>query len=165
MAFFSLWEPAPTFAAAPTDGELAERIRLLCSYAVKNGPSFIDMMRQKQAGDPKFAFLAGGEGADFFRWQLYCSTYNLPPDAPLPQGAYPPHAAQAPPQQGVQPAYGAPQQLPPHVRVQSSPLISQVTPALKGVCETLGANSSRERDSRDVRDTAACLAAVAGMRP
>jgi hypothetical protein len=57
------------------------------------------------------------------------------------------------------------QQLPPHVRVQSSPLISQVAPALKGVCETLGANSSRERDSRDVRDTAACLAAVAGMRP
>eukprot|EP00198_Chlamydomonas_reinhardtii_P002852 XP_001692188.1 predicted protein [Chlamydomonas reinhardtii] len=84
--FFSPWEPAPAFAVPPSDGELAERIRLLVNYAVKNGPSFIEMMRQKQSGDPKFSFLSGGEGGDFFRWSLYTGVYQLPGDRPLPPG-------------------------------------------------------------------------------
>ncbi len=126
--FFMPWEPTPAFAYAPADSSLAERIQLLVKYAMTNGPSFIDMMKQKQRGDPKFSFLEGGEGADYFRWHLYCSAYQLSGDRPLPAGVPPPHAgtptpgapaahlqpppAMPPPQPYPQYPYGAP---PPHM--------------------------------------------------
>ncbi|KAG2488601.1 hypothetical protein HYH03_012920 [Edaphochlamys debaryana] len=95
-SFFQPWEPMPAFAQQPADASLTERIQLLVNYAMKNGPSFIDMMRQKQAGDPKFGFLGAGEGSDYFRWLLYATAYSLPADLPPPAGTYPPHVAAAP---------------------------------------------------------------------
>lgn len=129
--FFMPWEPTPAFAYAPADSSLAERIQLLVKYAMTNGTSFIDMMKQKQRGDPKFSFLEGGEGADYFRWHLYCSAYQLPSDRPLPAGVPPPHAStptpgapaahtpgMPPPQPYPQYPYGAP---PPHMPYAAPP--------------------------------------------
>lgn len=77
--FFSPQEPPPIFSAAPSDGALAERIKKLAQFAARNGPSFVDLMRTKQAGNPEYNFLNGGDGSAYWRWILYCTLYNLPP--------------------------------------------------------------------------------------
>jgi hypothetical protein len=57
---------------------LASPARLL-----RAGPSFVDMMKERQKENPEYAFLHGGEGADYYRWALYCRLYNHPLDQPL----------------------------------------------------------------------------------
>lgn len=80
--FFSPWAPPPGFAEGPADSALEQRISKLAEFAAKNGPPFVEMIRQKQAANPEYAFLNGGLGADYFTWRLYCSLYNLHPGAP-----------------------------------------------------------------------------------
>jgi hypothetical protein len=125
LTFFNPWEPAPAFAPAPPDRELADRVHLLVKFIVPNGPSFIQMMKGKHAGDPKFTFLTeGGEGYGYFRWFLYCSAYNLPPDQPLAGGAFPPHAApqhSATPPPGHYPHAAAAQPPPHHAQYAAPP--------------------------------------------
>ena len=154
-AFFTPWEPAPAFAPAPADRDLADRIHLLVKFVVANGPGFIAMMQGKHSGDPKFIFLTeGGEGYGYFRWYLYCSVYNLPPDQPLAAGAYPPHTTPQPqhlappghyphataqqphhaqyaaPQYGAPPpAYGAPPPMHPGYPAPSAPPPDAARPA------------------------------------
>lgn len=60
----------------PKDPEMLKNIEILSSFVVKNGPQFESMARAKQSGDPKFAFLFGGErgtdaalGFDFYNWK------------------------------------------------------------------------------------------------
>ncbi|CAM6081958.1 unnamed protein product [Calypogeia fissa] len=60
----------------PKDPEMLKNIEILSSFVIKNGPQFESMARAKQAGDPKFAFLFGGErgsdaafGYDFYNWK------------------------------------------------------------------------------------------------
>ena len=41
-------------------------------------------MRQKQAGNPEYAFLhPGGPGWEHYRWLLWCALHGHPPDHPL----------------------------------------------------------------------------------
>jgi hypothetical protein len=80
--FFSPHEPPPEFASAPTDDALTQRISKLAQFASRNGPSFVDLMRTKQAGNPEYDFLNGGEGSAYWRWILYCTLYSLPPGKP-----------------------------------------------------------------------------------
>jgi hypothetical protein len=79
--FFSPHEPPPDFAAKPSDEALEQRISKLAQFASRNGPSFVELMRTKQANNPEYNFLNDGEGAAYWRWILYCTLYNLPPGA------------------------------------------------------------------------------------
>ncbi|KAL6770520.1 hypothetical protein ACKKBF_B31580 [Auxenochlorella protothecoides x Auxenochlorella symbiontica] len=99
--FFSPWEPPPPFAHPPPDPALAQRIVKLVEFAVRNGPSFVDLARQKQAGNPEYGFLTGGDGAAFFTWRLFAAVNHLPADQPLPAGQHAALAAPAAPQPGA----------------------------------------------------------------
>ncbi|KAL6769583.1 hypothetical protein ACKKBG_A31580 [Auxenochlorella protothecoides x Auxenochlorella symbiontica] len=99
--FFSPWEPPPPFAHPPPDPALAQRIVKLVEFAVRNGPSFVDLARQKQAGNPEYGFLTGGDGAAFFTWRLFAAVNHLPADQPLAAGQHAAPAAPAAPQPGA----------------------------------------------------------------
>ena len=77
--FFSPHEPPPAYCMPPSDSALAQRITKLAQFAARNGPSFVELMRAKQAGNPEYAYLEGGEGSGYWSWILYCTLYNLPP--------------------------------------------------------------------------------------
>ena len=79
--FSSLWGPPPFYVPAPPDGALEQRILKLADFAVRNGPNFVELMKQKQAGNPEYQFLTGGPGSDFWRWVLHCKFYNKPAGA------------------------------------------------------------------------------------
>lgn len=55
----------------PSDDELAERIDKVVSF-LANRPQYLETMRNKEASNPKFAFLRGGNapGAAYFAWKL-----------------------------------------------------------------------------------------------
>ncbi|XP_058070475.1 uncharacterized protein LOC131219386 [Magnolia sinica] len=59
----------------PVDEEVVRNIEVLCQFIAKVGPEFENLARTKEAGNPKFAFLFGGEpgsaaavGHEYFRW-------------------------------------------------------------------------------------------------
>lgn len=65
----------PTPPQKPIDDEVVRNIEVLSQFVAKNGPQFENMARDKQAGNPKFSFLFGGEpgsdaaiGQDYFHW-------------------------------------------------------------------------------------------------
>ncbi|KAJ7515650.1 hypothetical protein O6H91_22G022100 [Diphasiastrum complanatum] len=62
----------------PSDPEVVKNIEVLATFVAKNGPQFEDMARIKQANDPKFRFLFGGEagseafiGYNFYEWKKH----------------------------------------------------------------------------------------------
>lgn len=141
--FFNPWEPPPTFVPAPADAQLLERISLLVKYATQNGPSFVEMMREKQKADPNFGFLFGGDGYHYWRWALYCTLYNIPVNAP--PGPAPGHPAPYP---GHQPAYpgAVPGQAPP-AAIPGSSITMQLTPEVEsGFAQVLEALSGSKVD-------------------
>lgn len=75
--FFQAWDTIPPWSTRPADAALEQRIAKLAEFAAKNGPPFVEMMREKQANNPEYSFLSGGVGSDYFRWRLYCGLYNL----------------------------------------------------------------------------------------
>ena len=81
--FFSPWDPPPPFAAQPADHKKAEVVQKLAQFAVKNGASFVELIKTKQQDNPEYQFLFGGENTDYYLWVLYCSLHNLPWDQPL----------------------------------------------------------------------------------
>ncbi|KAK9907575.1 hypothetical protein WJX75_006303 [Coccomyxa subellipsoidea] len=125
--FFSPHEPPPSFAAPPADDALAQRISKLAQFAARNGPSFVDLMRTKQAGNAEYAFLNSGVGSGYWRWILYCTLYNLPVDKPLaPQG----FAAQSSGSQQLQPQIAA---LPPEVSGGFSQVLAVLTASKESI--------------------------------
>ncbi|RWW70164.1 hypothetical protein BHE74_00022168, partial [Ensete ventricosum] len=72
-AFSHPYESAPPPAAPPSDPELQKRIDKLVEYAVKNGPEFEAMIRDKQHDNPAYSFLFGGEGHNYYRYKLWLS--------------------------------------------------------------------------------------------
>jgi len=76
--FFNAWDPVPAFVPVPEDTALEQRISKLAEFAAKNGPPFVDMIREKQANNAEYNFLSGGPGSDYFTWKLYCITYKVP---------------------------------------------------------------------------------------
>lgn len=56
--------------AAPTDPTILRNINTLARYVSKNGPAFEQIARVRNAVDPSFAFLRGGEGAAYYAWKV-----------------------------------------------------------------------------------------------
>ncbi|XP_057465596.1 uncharacterized protein LOC130755236 isoform X1 [Actinidia eriantha] len=59
----------------PEEEKVVRRIEVLCRFIAKSGPSFEDMARQKECGNPEFEFLFGGEPGseaavahEYFEW-------------------------------------------------------------------------------------------------
>lgn len=55
---------------APGNDKILHNIHTLARYVSKNGPAFEDIARQRNASDPSFAFLRGGEGAAYYAWKV-----------------------------------------------------------------------------------------------
>ncbi len=79
--------------------------------------------KDKQKNNPEYVFLMGGEGADYWRWSLYCALIGTNPDIPAPglgEAAYQPyadpmHASHYPPPGAAAPGLPYVQPLPPDV--------------------------------------------------
>ncbi|KAI7737907.1 hypothetical protein M8C21_032171, partial [Ambrosia artemisiifolia] len=75
----------PPPAAPPSDPEQQKCIDKLVEYAVKNGPEFEAMIREKQKDNPAYSFLFGGDGHSYYRYKLWLATrppggmFNQPP--------------------------------------------------------------------------------------
>ena len=80
--FFSQLEAPPNFAPKPQDEHLEQRVSKLAEFAQKNGPPFVNMIKEKQRGNPEYSFLESGPGAEYFIWKLYCFQFNLSPGTP-----------------------------------------------------------------------------------
>ena len=106
QAFFSPWDPPPPAVSPPEDSELAQRIDKAVEYAVKNGPQFEAMMREKQQGNAGYSFLnSQGEASGYYRFRLWSSLMEAsgvaaPWGGGMQGGGYPPQ-------------HGYPQQQPP----------------------------------------------------
>eukprot|EP00803_Ostreobium_quekettii_P003823 evm.model.scf_1238.3 EVM.evm.TU.scf_1238.3 scf_1238:26007-36121(-) len=92
--FFPPWEGPPPFVPPPEDAGLRQRITKLAEFAKRNGPNFVDLIINKQQENPEYGFLFGGEGADYYRWSLYCSLSGHPVDQPLAGAQYAPFPSQ-----------------------------------------------------------------------
>jgi len=108
------WEAPPVPTIAPQDLETRHRIEKMAEYINRNGPSFENMMQQKQQGNPAFSFLfPGTEQYPFFKWAIHCMRNGWGPDVADQMARQ--HAAQlggAQPQQAAAPQAGfTPQQL------------------------------------------------------
>ncbi|XP_019263776.1 PREDICTED: calcium homeostasis endoplasmic reticulum protein-like [Nicotiana attenuata] len=79
--FFNPYDTPPPPAPPPSDPELLKRIDKLIEYAVKNGPDFEAMIREKQQDNPAYSFLFGGEGHYYYRYKLWMAT--RPPGGPF----------------------------------------------------------------------------------
>ena len=82
--FFSPWDPPPAFATPPADAKRVDVLHKLAQFAVKNGASFVELIKVKQKDNPEYQFLFGGQDSDYYRWVLYCNCHSLPVDQPLP---------------------------------------------------------------------------------
>ncbi|KAH9318097.1 hypothetical protein KI387_019866, partial [Taxus chinensis] len=76
--------PPPPPPPKPADEEVVYHIETLCQFVIRNGPEFENMARAREAGNPKFAFLFGGEpGSDaaigfaYFQWMKMKCTAEL----------------------------------------------------------------------------------------
>lgn len=76
-------QPTVPAVAAPTDPTILRNINTLARYVSKNGPAFEQIARVRNATDPSFAFLRGGEGAAYYTWkvQQLSSSPNQPQSA------------------------------------------------------------------------------------
>lgn len=97
--FFSPWDPPPPFASPPSDSKRADVIQKLAQFAVKNGASFVELLKDKQKDNPEYQFLFGGDGSEYYRWVLFCGCHGLPAEQPLTAAQPAPQPAQ------LQPAY------------------------------------------------------------
>lgn len=70
----------------PAEKEVVRNIEVLCQYIAKVGHDFENLARVKEAGNPQFSFLFGGEpgsaaaiGHEYFQWmkRKCCSEPNL----------------------------------------------------------------------------------------
>lgn len=55
---------------APADATILRNISTLARYVSKNGPAFEEIARTRNATDPSFAFLRGGEGSAYYTWKV-----------------------------------------------------------------------------------------------
>jgi len=54
----------------PEDQEQKNIIDKLANFVARNGSKFEEMTKEKQKGNPKFAFLFGGEYFNYYRWKV-----------------------------------------------------------------------------------------------
>ncbi|KAK6160780.1 hypothetical protein DH2020_004161 [Rehmannia glutinosa] len=118
-----------TPAPPPSDPELQKRIDKLVEYAVKNGPEFEAVVREREQDNPAYSFLFGGEGHNYYRYKLWMATRPL-------MGPYnPPFPSSMPPLVG----HGRPEFDQPYrpFKGLSRPLPSDVEMELNGVLNNL----------------------------
>ncbi|CAD7696172.1 unnamed protein product [Ostreobium quekettii] len=60
----------PCTAPVPSDPGIKKAIETLAGYVAKSGAAFEEIARERNGGDPKFRFLFGGEGAEYYRWKV-----------------------------------------------------------------------------------------------
>mmetsp|Transcript_8580 Transcript_8580/g.24654 ORF Transcript_8580/g.24654 Transcript_8580/m.24654 type:complete len:930 (-) Transcript_8580:62-2851(-) len=63
----------------PENAGLKHAADTLAAFVAKNGKQFEEMARQRQNEDQKFAFLRGGDGADYYQWRLEAEKEKLQP--------------------------------------------------------------------------------------
>lgn len=101
-SFHAPYDSAPPSAPPPSDPELQKRIDKLVEYAVKNGPEFEAVVRDREQDNPAYSFLFGGEGHNYYRHKLYTATRPLmnPYNSPFPTSIplmHPPNPMMSPP--------------------------------------------------------------------
>ena len=79
-------QQAPQFTPPPADSAHALRISKLAEYTSRNGPAFEEQVRTKQALNPEYSFLQGGEGSNYYQWCLFCYAKGIPIDQPQQVG-------------------------------------------------------------------------------
>uniref|UniRef100_A0A914V3Q6 SURP motif domain-containing protein n=1 Tax=Plectus sambesii TaxID=2011161 RepID=A0A914V3Q6_9BILA len=67
----------------PLDDEQRNIIDKLAVFVVKNGTEFEEMTRQKQANNPRFAFLFGGEHSQYYQYRLACENAAAASGVPM----------------------------------------------------------------------------------
>ncbi|PFH31939.1 zinc knuckle domain-containing protein [Besnoitia besnoiti] len=72
----------------PADPELVKRIHTIAEYCCRN-PEMEALVRQRDGADPRFAFINGGEGYDYFRFAVACLQQGLDPAEQARQAADP----------------------------------------------------------------------------
>ncbi|KAL4586193.1 hypothetical protein LXL04_010825 [Taraxacum kok-saghyz] len=72
--FHGPYDAPPPPAPPPSDPEQQKTIDKLVEYAVKNGPEFEAMIREKQKDNPSYSFLFGGEGNSYYRYKLWLAS-------------------------------------------------------------------------------------------
>ncbi|PHJ24657.1 zinc knuckle domain-containing protein [Cystoisospora suis] len=81
-AYGGMMPPAPPPPPMrPADPELVKRIHTIAEYCCRN-PEMEELIRQRDGGDPRFAFINGGEGYDYFRYAVSCLQQGI--ELPLP---------------------------------------------------------------------------------
>ncbi|CAH9093409.1 unnamed protein product [Cuscuta europaea] len=100
--FHGPYDSPPPPAPPPHDPDLLKRIDKLIEYAVKNGPEFEAMIREKQQDNPAYGFLFGGEGHHYYRFKLWMSArppggaFNFPFPPSSMQMMHPPNPMMSP---------------------------------------------------------------------
>ena len=62
--------PGPAACAAFAVGlapDLKQRVEIMAEHVSKNGPEFENTVRSKNAQNPQFQFLVGGEGSEYYQ--------------------------------------------------------------------------------------------------
>lgn len=100
--FHNPYDSSTLPAPPPSEPELQKRIDKLVEYAVKVGPEFESMIREKQQDNPAYNFLFGGEGHYYYFYNLWMATrppggpFNAPfPSSSLPM-LHPPNSMMSP---------------------------------------------------------------------
>ena len=52
------------------EADVLRAIKSLAPFVARMGPAFEALALQKHSGHPAFRFLYGGEGAEYYRWQV-----------------------------------------------------------------------------------------------
>ncbi|KAI8469872.1 MAG: hypothetical protein J3K34DRAFT_511573 [Monoraphidium minutum] len=125
-AFFGAADPPPPHAPPPGAAADRDRILVFAKYALQSGVAFIEDVRQKQAGNPQFDFLApGGAHHGFYRWALFATALVLGPgavDADAAAAAAMPHAGPMPADASAAPAAAAAAAAYPHGAPAAAPV-------------------------------------------
>jgi hypothetical protein len=58
-------------APPPADPALAQAIDTLARFVNRLGLTFEELVRDQQARNPKYSFLTGGAGSDYYEWRKY----------------------------------------------------------------------------------------------
>jgi hypothetical protein len=68
----------PTPTAPPSNAEDKNRIDKLCSFVLKNGAGFEEMIKDKEKNNPRFAFIfQGGEHHNYYIWMLHATRCQM----------------------------------------------------------------------------------------
>lgn len=62
-------ESAPS-VQPPSDPEILKAVETLALYVARNGVAFEVVAMEKHVNDPRFGFLFGGTGKEYYKWKI-----------------------------------------------------------------------------------------------